>query len=144
KTGHQGRAGEAQVARRMRPRRPARGPMRGVKSDSIFVMTSRGADGPARRSSSVSRGVVDRATANSLAADRHGPPQDDQAAKTRLFTAIRLQIPGRAWANMSPRLKKPAAWTAPHSGSAGSRVGWTSLPHAPNAAHFHGNTRSGR
>ena len=41
---------------------------------------------------SVSRGVVDRATANSLATDRHGPPQDDQAAKTKLFTVSRSRI----------------------------------------------------
>src|SRR6516162_8611987 len=47
-------------------------------------------------------------------------------------------------ANVSPHLKEPAAGTAPHSGSAGPRVGWTSLLQAPNAAHFHGNTRSGR
>ena len=39
-----------------------------------------GADGLARRSSSVSRGVVERITANSIASDRHGPPQDDRGA----------------------------------------------------------------
>jgi hypothetical protein len=39
------------------------------------------------------RGVVVRATANSLATDRHGPPQDDQVAKTKLFTASRSRIP---------------------------------------------------
>ena len=49
-------------------------------------MAEHGADGPARRSSSVSRGVVDGATANSLAADRRGPRQDDQAVKTKLLT----------------------------------------------------------
>jgi hypothetical protein len=51
-----------------------------------------GANGPARRSSSVNQGVVDTATANSFTADRHGPPQDDQAAKTKLFTASRSRI----------------------------------------------------
>jgi hypothetical protein len=35
---------------------------------------------------------MDRATANSLATDRHGPPQDNQAAKTKLFTASRSRI----------------------------------------------------
>jgi len=34
----------------------------------------------------VSRGVLDGATANSLAADHHGPLQDDQAVKTKLLT----------------------------------------------------------
>jgi hypothetical protein len=36
--------------------------------------------------------VLVRATANSLATDRHGPPQDDQAAKTKLFTTSRSRI----------------------------------------------------
>ena len=58
----------------------------------ILWRDEQGADRPARRSRSVSRGVVDRATANSLATDRHGPPQDDQAAKTKLFTASRSRI----------------------------------------------------
>ena len=44
------------------------------------------------RHRALSRGVADRATANSLATDRHGPPQDDQAAKTKLFTASRSRI----------------------------------------------------
>jgi hypothetical protein len=58
----------------------------------ILWRDEHGADGPARRSSSVSRGVLDRATANSLATDRPGPPQDDQAAKTKLFTTSRSRI----------------------------------------------------
>jgi hypothetical protein len=49
------------------------------------------ADGPTRRSSSLSRGVLDRATANSLAADHHGPLQDDQAVKTKLLTGSCLR-----------------------------------------------------
>jgi hypothetical protein len=52
---HQGWSGEARDDRRMRSRRSARGQMRGVRSDSICVVTSRGADGPARRSRSVSQ-----------------------------------------------------------------------------------------
>jgi len=40
--------------------------------------------------------------------------------------------------NASPLFKEPAAWTALHHGSAGSRVGWTSLPCTPIAAHFNG------
>jgi hypothetical protein len=34
----------------------------------------------------VSRGILDGATANSLAADHHGSLQDDQAVKTKLLT----------------------------------------------------------
>jgi len=49
------------------------------------------ADGPTRRSSSVSRGGLDGATANSLAADHHGPLQDDQAVKTKLLTGSCLR-----------------------------------------------------
>ncbi len=40
----------------------------------------------------MTRGVVDRATAHSLAADRDGPPQDDQAVKTKLLTGSRWRI----------------------------------------------------
>ena len=35
---------------------------------------------------------MDRATANSLATDRHGPPQDDQAVKTKFLTGSRSRI----------------------------------------------------
>jgi hypothetical protein len=111
----------------------------------IVSWQSQGADGPTRRSSSVSRGILDGATANSVAADPHGPLQDDQAVKTKLLTENCLwgldQGLGLAPARCS---REPAACTALHHGSAGSRVGWTSLPCTPNAAHFNGNTRSGR
>ena len=80
-----------------------------------------------------------------LAADRRGPRQDDQAVKTKLLTGELLADSGSGpGANASPRFKEPAARAAPQNGSAGSRVGWTSLPNMPNAAHFNGNTRSGR
>ncbi len=55
-------------------------------------VVKRGTDGPARRSSSMSRGAMDGATANSLAADRRGPPQDDQAVKTKLLRGSCLRI----------------------------------------------------
>jgi hypothetical protein len=77
---------------RIRPRRSARCKMRGVRTDSGCSVTKYGADGPGRRSSSVSRGVMDEATANSLAADRRGPRQDDQAVKTKLLTGSCLRI----------------------------------------------------
>jgi hypothetical protein len=90
-------------------------------------------------------GVMDRATANSLAADHPGPPQDDQAVKAKPLTGSCSRILDQGLgANASPHFKEPAAGDAPHKGSAGSRVGWTSRPHTLNAAHFHRNTRSGR
>lgn len=56
------------------------------------------------------RCVGDRATANSLVADRRGPPADDQAVKTTLLTGSGLRIldqdPG---ANASLRFKEPTA-----------------------------------
>jgi hypothetical protein len=64
---------------------------RGDPLDSRCVVAQLGADGPTRRSSSESRGVLDGATANSLAADHHGPLQDDQAVKTKLLTGSCLR-----------------------------------------------------
>ena len=69
-----------------------------------------GADGPTRRSSSVSRGVLDGATANSLAADHRGPLQDDHAVKTKLLTGSCLRGPGSGpGVNASPQFKESAA-----------------------------------
>ena len=58
----------------MSPRRSARCKVRGVRPDPGCGVTEHGADGLARRSSSVRRSVGDGTTANSLAADRRGPP----------------------------------------------------------------------
>jgi hypothetical protein len=71
---------------RVRRSRPARREVRGATLEAVCGVAQQGADGPTRRSSSVSRGLLDRATANSLAADHHGPLQDDQAVKTKLLT----------------------------------------------------------
>ena len=71
-------------------------------------MAKRSADGPARGSSSVSRGVVDKATANSLATDRHGPPQDDQAVKTKPLTRSCSRILDQRLGPTSPLFKEPA------------------------------------
>ena len=55
-------------------------------------------------------GVVDGTTANSLAADRRGPRQDDQAVKTKLLTRELLADSGSGpGANASPLFKEPAA-----------------------------------
>jgi hypothetical protein len=66
--------------------------VREATPDSTCGVAKRGADGPTRRSSSVSRGVMDGATANSLAADRRGPRQGDQVVKTKLLTRSCLRI----------------------------------------------------
>ena len=61
-------------------------------------------------------GVVDWATANSLAADRRGPPQDDQAVKTKLLTGAACGFWIRAWGQREPafqgtgRLSRSAQW----------------------------------
>lgn len=71
-------------------------------------------------------GVEDRATAGSLAADRRGPPQDDQAVEAKPPTGSCSRILDQGLgANASPHFKEPAARAAPRNRSAGSRVGWT-------------------
>ena len=89
-------------------------------------------------------GVADGTTANSLAAGCRGPRQDDQTVKTKPLTRNCLRILVQSLGPTSPLFKEPAAGAARHDRRAGSRVGWTSLPLTPNAAHFTGNTRSGR
>ncbi len=76
---------------RVGPRRSARCKMRGVRSGSGCGVTEYGADGPARRSSSVSRAWW-RGHRQFLAAGRRGPPQDDQAVKTKLLSGSCLRI----------------------------------------------------
>jgi hypothetical protein len=50
-------------------------------------------------------GVMDKATANSLAADRRGPPQDDQAVKAKLRTGAARGFWIRAWGQREPALR---------------------------------------
>ena len=76
---------------RVRQSGPARREVRGATLEAVCGVTQQGADGPTRRSNSVSRGVLDRASANSLAADHHGPLQDDRAVKTKLLTGSCLR-----------------------------------------------------
>ena len=89
-------------------------------------------------------GVADGTTADSLATGCRGPRQDDQAVKTKPRTRSGLRILDQRLGPTSPLFKEPAAGTARHDRRACSRVGWTSLPLTPKAAHFTGNTRSGR
>ena len=76
---------------RVRQSGPARREVRGATLEAVCGVAQQGADGPTRRSNSVSRGVLDRATANSLAADHHGPLQDNQSVKTKLLTGSCLR-----------------------------------------------------
>jgi hypothetical protein len=91
-------------------------------------------------------GVLDRATAISLAADRRGPLQDDQTAKSNPAAARCLRILDQGLG--TTRARSASNWPleppAPGLGGLGSRVGWTSLSLTPKAAHFRGNPRSGR
>jgi hypothetical protein len=129
----------------MHTRCSARNDVRGVTQGAGCVVTEHSADGPARRSSSVSRGVVDGATANSLAADRRGPLQDDQAVKTKLLIGSCSRIldqglgPTRARASRNRPLE-------PLRTLAGLIQGWAGHPCHTRRMQltFHGNTRSGR
>jgi hypothetical protein len=47
-------------------------------------------------------------------------------------------------ANASSQTNEPAAWKAQHDDRACSRVGWTSRPFTPDAAHSASNARAGR
>ena len=87
---------------------------------------------------SVSRAWLDGATANSLAADRHGPRQDGQTVKTKLLAggaACGFWI--RAWATRARSSSNRPLEPPCYDGRACSRVGWTSpANHARNATHF--------
>ena len=91
-------------------------------------------------------GVVDGTTANSFAASYRGPRQDDQVAKTKLLArnCLRILDQGLGPTRARSRTNRPLEKKARHDGRARSRVGWTSLPLTPDAAHFAWNTRSGR
>ena len=54
-------------------------------------------------------GVLDGATAKSLAAGRHGPRQVGQIVKTKPLTRSCLRIWIGAWSHASPLFKQPAA-----------------------------------
>jgi hypothetical protein len=89
-------------------------------------------------------GVADGTTADSLAAGCRGPRQDDQTVKTKPLTRNCLRILDQCLGPTSTLFKEPAAGTARHHCQARSRGGWTSRPLTPKAAHFTGNTHSGR
>ncbi len=90
-------------------------------------------------------GVVDGATANSLAAGRHGPRQGDQIVKTKPLTRSCLRVldqslePTRARSSRNRPLEQPGT-------IAGRSQGWAGrpLPITPDTTHFRSNIRSGR
>jgi hypothetical protein len=114
-------------AGRIPPRRSARSEPRGASPNRRCGVTKHGTDGPGRCSSSVSWGVVDRATANSFAADRRGPRQDDQAVESKLLTGNRSRIldqglgPTRVCCSRNRPLE-------PHCTMAGLARGWAGRP----------------
>ena len=77
-------------------------------------MAELGADGPARRSSSVGRTWRTGPPPSSFAAGCRGPRQDGQAAKTKLLRRSCLRFWTRAWGQReladerTGRLKSPA------------------------------------
>ena len=118
---------------------------RGVTIAPRCGVVKLGADGPARRSSSLSPVVAEGTTANSLATSCPGPQQDDQIVKTKPPLGELLGNSGsEPEAFVSPFFEEPAARAAQHVLRACSRVGWTSPPTTSNTAHFTANTRSGR
>ena len=73
-------------------------------------MTERGAGRTGQAFGFGEPSVMDRATANSLAAGRRGSPQDDQAVKAKPLTGSCLRILDQGLgANASPLFKEPAA-----------------------------------
>ena len=89
--------------------------------------------------------MVDGATANSLATDRHGPRQDDQIVKTKPLTRSCLRIldqglePTRARSSRNRPLEQPST-------IAGLARGWAGRSPSNHAEYgsLQANTRSGR
>jgi len=103
------------------------------------------ADGPARLSSSVSRAWLDEATANSLAADRHGPRQDDQIVKTKPLKRSRLRILDQSLEPREPALRGTGRLNSPARSPGFLKGGLDNpLQITPDATHFGSNARSER
>src|SRR5271157_2316286 len=136
-------AGKVRRPWRVLRRCSARCEMRGVKSNSVCGVAEHGADGPARRSSSVGRTWRTGPPPSSFAAGCRGPRQDGQAAKTKLLTRSCLRFWTRAWGQReladerTGRLKSPARLQDLFKGG-------LDIPPTSNSAHFAANARSGR
>jgi hypothetical protein len=73
----------------------------------------------------MSRGVLDGATANSPAADHHGPLQDDQAVKTKLLTGNFLRGLDQGLGSTRVRCSRNLNRSAPRLGWL---KGWLDIP----------------
>ena len=104
----------------------------GIKSNPTCGVAEQGADGPARRSSSVSRTWWTGPPPSSFTAGCRGPLQDGQAAKAKPLTRSCLRFWTRAWGQRDSLMNKPAAGLALLGLQGFSRVGWTSLPTTSN------------
>jgi hypothetical protein len=104
---------------RVGPRRSARSKVRGVMADSGCGVTEYGGDGPGRRSSSVSRGVVDGTTVDSLPQTATGhhrmtrPPRRSSARGAACGFWI------RAWGQ-----REPAVQGIDRLNRSAQRLGW--------------------
>ena len=90
---------------RSRPRRSARCKVRGVSSDSGCGVTEYGADGPGRRSSSVSRGVVDGTTVDSSPQTAAGHDRMTRPSRRSSSRGAACGFWIRAWGQREPALQ---------------------------------------
>jgi hypothetical protein len=79
--------------------------MRGVRTDSGCGVTDYGADGPARRSSSVSRGVMDGATANSSPQTSAGRDRMTRPSRRSSSRGAARGFWIRAWGQREPAIQ---------------------------------------
>ena len=98
--------------KRARQSGPSRGEVRGATLEAVCGVMQRPAEGPAGRSSSVSRGVLDRAIAIPLAADQ---ADATPSAATRLSGRprhLRLTGPVASLRTNTPKRVPPIAITS--------------------------------
>ena len=89
-------------------------------------------------------GLVDGATANSLAAGRYGPPRDGQLAKTKLPSGSCLRMLDQSPGPTQDPLQGTGRLSSPARGLDCSGVGWTPRQITPATAQFTANSHSGR
>ena len=87
--------------------------MRGIKSNPACGVAEQGADGPARRSSSVSRTWWTGPPPSSFTAGCRGPLQDGQAAKAKPLTRSCLRFWTRAWGQRELADEQTGRWISP-------------------------------
>ena len=91
----------------------ARCEVRGIKSNPTCGVAEQGADGPARRSSSVSRTWWTGPPPSSFTAGCRGPLQDGQAAKAKPLTRSCLRFWTRAWGQRELADEQTGRWISP-------------------------------